>query len=172
MANEQPCFTVVQDDGSEVPSSQELRSALEKGSDEVKIDTLRKIIISTLNGNDQPAALMPIIQFVLPSKNKQLKKLLHFYWEVCRKKDDQGKLKQEMILVCNAIRNDLVSTSPFLFASLLRVVSYSNIRMSIFVVLPFDSFKRSKNPNYWNRLSRHAVNALNIDILMYGRTPF
>ncbi|KAG8808107.1 coatomer subunit beta, partial [Serendipita sp. 401] len=53
MANEQPCFTVVQDDGSEVPSSQELRSALEKGSDEVKIDTLRKIIISTLNGNDQ-----------------------------------------------------------------------------------------------------------------------
>lgn len=43
--------------------------------------------------------LMPIIQFVLPSKNKQLKKLLHFYWEVCRKKDDSGKLKQEMILV-------------------------------------------------------------------------
>lgn len=43
--------------------------------------------------------LMPIIQYVLPSKDKQLKKLLHFYWEVCRKKDDHGKLKQEMILV-------------------------------------------------------------------------
>ena len=42
---------------------------------------------------------MPIIQYVLPSKNKQLKKLLHFYWEVCPKYDDNGKLKQEMILV-------------------------------------------------------------------------
>lgn len=42
---------------------------------------------------------MPIIQFVLPSRNKQLKKLLHFYWEVCPKYDDNGKLKQEMILV-------------------------------------------------------------------------
>ena len=43
--------------------------------------------------------MMPIIQFVLPSKNKQLKKLLHFYWEVCPKYDESGKLKQEMILV-------------------------------------------------------------------------
>ena len=42
---------------------------------------------------------MPIIQYVLPSKNKQLKKLLHFYWEVCPKYDEMGKLKQEMILV-------------------------------------------------------------------------
>ena len=42
---------------------------------------------------------MPIIQFVLPSKNKQLKKLLHFYWEVCCKYDDNGRLKQETILV-------------------------------------------------------------------------
>ena len=42
---------------------------------------------------------MPIIQYVMPSKNKQLKKLLHFYWEVCPKYDENGKLKQEMILV-------------------------------------------------------------------------
>jgi coatomer subunit beta len=42
---------------------------------------------------------MPIIQYVLPSRNKALKKLLHFYWEVCPKYDEDGKLKQEMILV-------------------------------------------------------------------------
>ena len=47
----------------------------------------------------KPALLMPIIQYVMPSRNKQLKKLLHFYWEVCPKYDDNGKLKQEMILV-------------------------------------------------------------------------
>ena len=43
--------------------------------------------------------MMPIIQFVMPSRNKQLKKLLHFYWEVCPKYDENRKLKQEMILV-------------------------------------------------------------------------
>lgn len=43
--------------------------------------------------------MMPVIQYVMPSRNKQLKKLLHFYWEVCPKYDDTGKLKQEMILV-------------------------------------------------------------------------
>jgi hypothetical protein len=35
----------------------------------------------------------------MPSKDKTLKKLLHFYWEVCPKYDENGKLKQEMILV-------------------------------------------------------------------------
>ena len=45
------CYTVVFEDSSESPSTQELRSGLEKGSDEVKFDTLRKIIISTINGN-------------------------------------------------------------------------------------------------------------------------
>ena len=47
----------------------------------------------------KPALLMPIIQYVMPSRNKQLKKLLHSYWEVCPKYDENGKLKQEMILV-------------------------------------------------------------------------
>ena len=47
----------------------------------------------------QPQLLMPIIQYVMPTRNKQLKKLLHFYWEVCPKYDENGKLKQEMILV-------------------------------------------------------------------------
>jgi coatomer subunit beta len=36
---------------------------------------------------------------VMPSKSKPLKKLLHFYWEICPKTNPDGKLKQEMILV-------------------------------------------------------------------------
>lgn len=47
----------------------------------------------------QPQLLMPIIQYCMPSRSKHLKKLLHFYWEVCPKYDENGKLKQEMILV-------------------------------------------------------------------------
>ncbi|KZS93333.1 coatomer protein [Sistotremastrum niveocremeum HHB9708] len=117
---EAPCFTMIWDDASEIPSTQELRSALEKGSDEVKQETLKKIILATLNGSPQPALLMPIIQFVLPSRNKALKKLLHFYWEVCPKHDENGKLKQEMILVCNAIRNDLQHPNEYIRGATLR----------------------------------------------------
>lgn len=120
-STEASSYTLVFDDPSETPTIAELRTALQKGSDDVKLDTLRKIIVSTINGNPQvrfvghcisgsenslvhasvskPALLMPIIQYVMPSRNKQLKKLLHFYWEVCPKYDDNGKLKQEMILV-------------------------------------------------------------------------
>jgi len=47
-------YTVVADDGrGESPSTQELRQALEKGSDEVKLETLRTIVVATLNGNPQ-----------------------------------------------------------------------------------------------------------------------
>jgi len=53
MSGEAPCYTVVFEDNAETPSTQELRSALEKGSDEDKLDTLRRIIVATINGNPQ-----------------------------------------------------------------------------------------------------------------------
>ncbi|KAG9220316.1 hypothetical protein CCMSSC00406_0006381 [Pleurotus cornucopiae] len=117
---EASCYTVVYESATETPSVQELRAGLEKGTDEVKHETLRKIIVSTINGNPQPTLLMAIIQYVLPSKNKALKKLLHFYWEVCPKYDENGKLKQEMILVVNAIRNDLQHPNEYIRGSTLR----------------------------------------------------
>lgn len=53
MSGESPCYTVVFEDTAETPSTQELRSSLEKGSDEDKLDTLRRIIVATINGNPQ-----------------------------------------------------------------------------------------------------------------------
>lgn len=47
-------FTLVWENASEeMPSTQDLRQALEKGSDDVKLDTLRRIITATLNGSPQ-----------------------------------------------------------------------------------------------------------------------
>ena len=48
---ESTCYTVVFEDATETATTQELRSALERGSDAVKLETLRKIIIATINGN-------------------------------------------------------------------------------------------------------------------------
>ncbi|PWN44690.1 putative SEC26 [Ceraceosorus guamensis] len=114
-------YTVVAplDDQTELQPS-EARAILQKADDDLKLDVLRRIIVATLNGSPQPSLLMPIIQYVLPSRSKPLKKMLHFYWEVCPKYDDQGKLKQEMILVCNAIRNDLQHPNEYIRGSTLR----------------------------------------------------
>lgn len=87
------------DNTADQPTLQELRLQLEKGNDETKLDTMRTIITILLNGNPMPDILMHIIRFVMPSKSKQLKKLLYFYYEICPKHDSSGRLKQEMILV-------------------------------------------------------------------------
>ncbi len=47
------CRTVVYDGHLDSLTTLELRTALEKGTDEVKLDTLRSIIVSTMNGNSQ-----------------------------------------------------------------------------------------------------------------------
>lgn len=90
---------VHQDNAADQPSLQDLRNQLEKGTDESKIETMKRILTVMLNGDPMPSLLMHIIRFVMPSKSKPLKKLLYLYYEVCPKLDSNGKMKQEMILV-------------------------------------------------------------------------
>jgi len=87
------------DNAADVPSLVDLKNQLEKGTDESKVETMKRVLTIMLNGDPMPGLLMHIIRFVMPSKSKPLKKLLYFYYEICPKHDAQGKLKQEMILV-------------------------------------------------------------------------
>jgi coatomer subunit beta len=111
---------VHQDNAADVPSMSDLRTQLEKGTDESKCETMKRILTVMLNGDPMPQLLMHIIRFVMPSKYKPLKKLLYFYYEICPKLDTQGKLKQEMILVCNGIRNDLQHPNEYIRGNTLR----------------------------------------------------
>lgn len=63
---------------------------------------------------------MTIIRFVLPLQNHTIKKLLLIYWEIVPKVSGDGKLLQEMILVCDAYRKDLQHPNEFLRGSTLR----------------------------------------------------
>ncbi|CAK7897828.1 coatomer subunit beta [[Candida] anglica] len=101
----------------------EFKTLLEKGKDESKIDAMKRILITIINGDPLPDLLMHIIRFVMPSKNKELKKLLYFYWEVCPKLDEHGKMRQEMILVCNAIQRDLQHPNEFVRGNTLRFLN-------------------------------------------------
>ncbi|KAI9881047.1 MAG: coatomer subunit beta [Pleopsidium flavum] len=111
---------VHQDNTADLPTLQELRTQLEKGTDESKVETMKRILTVMLNGDPMPQLLMHIIRFVMPSKSKPLKKLLYFYYEICPKLDAGGKLKQEMILVCNGIRNDLQHPNEYIRGNTLR----------------------------------------------------
>ncbi|KAJ8662652.1 hypothetical protein O0I10_001616 [Lichtheimia ornata] len=121
MATTDLCYTLVhQDDATEQMTLQDFQRALEKGSDEVRIQAMQKLLVIMLNGDPMEKLLLHVIRFVLPSKNKQLKKLLHFYWEICPKTKPDGKLKEEFILVCNALRNDLQHPNEYIRGATLR----------------------------------------------------
>lgn len=104
-------------------SVQEYRTLLEKGKDESKIDAMKQILITMLDGNPMPELLMHVIRYVMPSRNKELKKLLYFYWEIVPKLDSDGKLRQEMILVCNAIQRDLQHPNEYIRGNTLRFLT-------------------------------------------------
>ncbi|KAI9734894.1 MAG: coatomer subunit beta [Cirrosporium novae-zelandiae] len=108
------------DNAADQPSLSDFRMQLEKGTDETKQETMKRILTAMLNGDPMPSLLMHIIRFVMPSKSKPLKKLLYFYYEICPKLDSNGKLKQEMILVCNGIRNDLQHPNEYIRGNTLR----------------------------------------------------
>ncbi|CAM9845933.1 unnamed protein product [Hapterophycus canaliculatus] len=63
---------------------------------------------------------MSVIKGCLKEDSKELKKLVMMYWEVVKKYDAEGKLLPEMILVCNALRNDLNHPNEYVRGCTLR----------------------------------------------------
>ncbi|XP_017851889.1 coatomer subunit beta [Drosophila busckii] len=115
-----PCYTIINSPDLEVPNEMQLKQDLEKGDTHVKIETLKKVIKLLLNGERYPGLIMTIIRFVLPVQNHTIKKLLLIFWEIVPKTSADGKLLQEMILVCDAYRKDLQHPNEFLRGSTLR----------------------------------------------------
>ncbi|KAJ2042790.1 coatomer subunit beta [Coemansia sp. S16] len=104
----------------ETPNLQILKRNLERGTDDIKVEALQQIISGTVQGENYDQLLMHVIRFVMPTRNKALKKLLLFYWEVCPKYAADGTLKQETILICNALRNDLQHPNEYIRGATLR----------------------------------------------------
>ena len=92
--------------------------------------------MAMLGGEAMPKILMQVIRYVINSKNKQLKKLCMLYWEVVPKYQEpsseevlaaaaggppvQRKMLPEMLLVCNALMNDLNHPNEYVRGSMLR----------------------------------------------------
>ena len=91
--------------------------------------------MAMLGGEAMPRILMQVIRFCINSDDKQLKKLCMLYWEVVPKYQPMTseellaqasgnhvprKLLPEMILVCNALMNDLNHPNEYVRGSMLR----------------------------------------------------
>ncbi|XP_045459801.1 coatomer subunit beta [Melitaea cinxia] len=118
---EQPCYTLINfPTDSEPYNEMQLKLDLEKGDTKKKIEALKKTISIILSGEKIPGLLMIIIRFVLPLQDHMIKKLLLIFWEIVPKTTPDGKLLQEMILVCDAYRKDLQHPNEFIRGSTLR----------------------------------------------------
>ncbi|KAL9984992.1 hypothetical protein ACROYT_G007343 [Oculina patagonica] len=118
---ELPCYTLINVlNDSEALSEQKLAEDLEKGDLRIKTEALKKVIQQILNGDKMPSLLMVIIKFLMPLDDHTIKKLLLIFWEIVPKTGQDGKLLQEMILVCDAYRKDLQHPNEYIRGSTLR----------------------------------------------------
>ena len=98
---------------------------------------LKNAIMALLSNENMPRVPMTVIRFVIyylsfirflifsyrfciNTDDHHLKKVLMLYWEIVPKYGADGKLLPEMILVCNALRNDLISPNEYIRGSMLR----------------------------------------------------
>jgi coatomer subunit beta len=106
------------------PATMSVQQKLENEDPLLKADALREIILNTVNGQPQPRMMMNVLKFCINTKDHNLKKLLLLYWEVVDKTNadgpNKGKLLPEMILVCNALRNDLQHPNEYIRGITLR----------------------------------------------------
>ncbi|KAG3117929.1 hypothetical protein PI125_g3332, partial [Phytophthora idaei] len=90
----------------------------------------KSAILALLQGEKLPKVLMHIIRFCSTQSDHTLKKLLMVYWEIAPKYEQQQqpgdtskappKLLPEMILVCNALLNDLNHPNEYIRGCMLR----------------------------------------------------
>lgn len=137
-SNESYCtFTLAADvTTGGLPSEEEISKDLESADAKVKAHALKAAIMAMLGGEAMPRILMQVIRFCINSSDKPLKKLCMLYWEVVPKYQEptsdellraasggpavQRKLLPEMILVCNALMNDLNHPNEYVRGSMLR----------------------------------------------------
>jgi len=119
---EKHCTLLIFHDKGVPPTSEEIAKRLEDKRDNVKAEALEELVLLMINGESYPKLLMTVIRFCVTSNDHRVKKLLMLFWECVDKHNDSGELREEMILVCNAIRNDLMHANEYVRGCTLRLL--------------------------------------------------
>jgi len=120
--SEKHCTILVFHEKGVPATSDDLAKRLESKKDSVKAEALEELILLMINGESYPKLLMTVIRFVVTSSCHAVKKLLMIYWEIVDKCKENGDLKEEMILVCNALRQDLMHPNEYIRGATLRLL--------------------------------------------------
>lgn len=163
---EKPCTIYIDLDEQNQPTSQEIQKTLETGKIEEKIKALKSLIIQLIHDDTFPRMTMTIINFVLATQtdNHNLKKVLLYYWEIVDKMNADGSVKDEMILVCNSLRNDLLHPNEFIRGRTLRLLSKLMFKPILEPLIP-SILENLKHKNSYVR--RNAVSCLYIIFLNF-----
>uniref|UniRef100_A0AAV1UYQ3 Coatomer subunit beta n=1 Tax=Peronospora matthiolae TaxID=2874970 RepID=A0AAV1UYQ3_9STRA len=136
VTNERYCTVLLQqvtEEKAVPPSQDEILKGLESPKVEHKIRAVKSAILALLQGENLSKVLMHIIRFCSTQSDHTLKKLLMVYWEIAPKYEQPPpaaagttgtaappKLLPEMILVCNALLNDLNHPNEYIRGCMLR----------------------------------------------------
>ncbi|PSS07249.1 Coatomer subunit beta-1 like [Actinidia chinensis var. chinensis] len=117
---EKSCTLLVHFDKGTPAIANEIKEALEGNDIPAKIDALKKAIMILLNGETIPQLFITIVRYVVPSEDHTVQKLLLLYFEIIEKTDSQGRVLQEMILICQNLLNNLNHPNEYIRGVTLR----------------------------------------------------
>ncbi|GMI52665.1 hypothetical protein TeGR_g14119, partial [Tetraparma gracilis] len=116
-----------------LPSEADICLSLESRSAPAQIAALKSCIMAMLAGEAMPKVVMQVIRYCINTDDHQLKKVIQLFWEVVPKfqprapgSKEPEKLLPEMILVCNALMNDLNHPNEYVRGSMLRFLCKIN----------------------------------------------
>ncbi|KAG9510954.1 Coatomer subunit beta, partial [Fragariocoptes setiger] len=116
------CWTLLNAPNGE--SISDLKKGLESDNVETKLQAMQNLVQALMNGEKfPPNIIMTIIRHVLPNEDKRIKKLLLLFWDIVPKRQE-GRLMQEMILVCDAYRKDLEHPNEYICGATLRFLAH------------------------------------------------
>eukprot|EP01022_Parablepharisma_sp_SALTPOND_P026497 TRINITY_DN64273_c1_g1_i1.p1 TRINITY_DN64273_c1_g1~~TRINITY_DN64273_c1_g1_i1.p1 ORF type:complete len:989 (+),score=145.60 TRINITY_DN64273_c1_g1_i1:4113-7079(+) len=120
---EQFCPFIVANDIESAPTAAEIQQIFMKGKLEEKVSALQQLIKLIIQDDTFPRLMMPVLQFLVPSDDHEIKKLMLLYWETVDKLKPDGSVRDELILACNTLRKDLLHPNEYIRAKTLRLVS-------------------------------------------------
>ena len=141
------------------PKWDEIEADLEQNSDiEKKASALKSLIKFQASGEYPPEKLIiTIINYVMPSKDHDIKKLLFLYFEIVETRDRKGELKPIFLLICDAISKDLTHPNEYIRSAALRFISRFEEPNLISTLTSFVTQSLRHNNPY---VRRHAVVAI------------
>jgi len=85
-----------------------MRHVLSRGAESERIETLWQIVKEIGTGVNHQDLLLDVSMIVPNAKNKRLILLFYLYLENVEAEDEEGNLKDEILMICNTVRTHLI----------------------------------------------------------------